>query len=57
MLSPRERASYGVYFGLLIVTLFLLLAALFGSWADRETARGRILENPLSGPLEAYEDE
>lgn len=56
MLSARERASYGVYYGLLVVTLFLLLTALFGSWAARETARGKILENPLSGPLEAYDD-
>lgn len=54
MLSPRERSAYGVYFGVLVVTVFLLLMALFGSWASQEDARRRALENPLSGPLEAY---
>ena len=54
MLSPRERSAYGVYFGVLVVTVLLLLMALFGSWASQEEARGRILENPRSGTLEAY---
>lgn len=55
MISPRERAAYGVYYGVLISVALLLLTALFGSWESREVARRRILENPLSGPLEIYE--
>lgn len=56
MLDHHERTFYAVFFGVILILLLLLATTLYKGRARRHEARGRILENPLSGPLEIYPD-
>ena len=51
MLSSRERAAYGVYFGVLWAALCCGLVAYFAHIEQVENAARRTLENPFSPTL------